>query len=88
VNDPLVSEILKAVSQGDRLKDITVAECTEQEGQLWYRGKRYVPEGDQLQLPLIQKHPDRALASHPGWAKTFDLLDIQSYWKEMRKQVD
>jgi hypothetical protein len=38
--DPLVNEILKAIEQGASLKEITVAECTEQEGQVWYRGKR------------------------------------------------
>jgi len=87
-DDPLPNKILKAISQGDSLKNITVAECTEQEGQMWYRGKRYVPKGDQLRLRLIQEHHNTALAGHPGQAKTFDLLDRQYYWKEMRKQVD
>jgi hypothetical protein len=48
VDDPLFNRILKAIRQEDSLKDITVAECTEKEGQVWYRGKRYVPEGDEL----------------------------------------
>jgi len=88
VKDPQVDKILRAIRQGDSLKEITVAECTEQEGQVWYRGKRYDPEGDQLRLRLIQEHHDTALAGHPGQAKTFDLLDRQYYWKEMWKQVD
>jgi len=87
-DDPLHNTNLDAIRQGDSLKDITVGECMEQEGQVWYRGKRYVPEGDQLRLRLIQEHHDTALAGHPGRAKTFDILDRQSYWKEMRKQVD
>jgi len=53
-NDPLPSRILEAIRQGDSLKAIPVAECTEQEGQVWYRGKRYIPEGDQLRVRLIQ----------------------------------
>jgi hypothetical protein len=84
----LPSKILKAISQGDSLKDIAVAECTEQEGQVWYRGKRFVREGDQLRLRLIQNHHDTALAGHPVRAKTFDLLERQYYWKDMRKKVD
>jgi len=52
-DDPLPSRILEAVRQGASLKEITIAECTEQEGQVWYRGRRYVPEGDQLRLRLI-----------------------------------
>jgi hypothetical protein len=65
-DDPLHNKILEAIRQGGSLKDITVAECTEQEGKVWYRGKYYVPEGDQLRLRLIQEHHDTALAGHPG----------------------
>jgi len=88
MDDPLPSRIVEAIRQGGSLKDITVAECTEQEGQVWYWGKRYVPENDQLWLRLIQEHHDTALARHPGRAMTFDLLDRQYYWKDMRRQVD
>jgi len=86
--DPLPDKILKAIREGNSLNEITVVECKEQDRQVWYRGKHYVPEGDQLQLRLIQEHHDTALAGHPGWAKTFDVLDRQYYWKDMRKQVD
>jgi transposase InsO family protein len=87
-DDPLPNTILDAMRQGDGLNDITVVECTEQGGQVWYRGKRYIPEGDQLRLRLIQTHLDTILAGHPGRAKTFDLLDSQYYWKDIRKQGD
>jgi hypothetical protein len=88
MDDPLRNKMVEAIRQGGSLKDITVAECTEQEGKVWYRAKCYVPEGDQLRLRLIQEHHDTALAGHPGRAKTFDLLDRKYYWKDMRKQVD
>jgi hypothetical protein len=58
------------------------------DGKLSCQGKRYVPEGEQLQLRLIQEHHNTVLAGHPGRAKTFDLLDRQYYWKDMQKQVD
>jgi hypothetical protein len=87
-DDPLVNEILEAIRKRGSLRNITVAECTEQEGQVLYRGKRDVPEGDQLRLQLIQEHHDTTLAGRPGRAKTFDLLDRKYYWKDMRKQVD
>lgn len=70
------------------MKEITVAGWTEQNEQVLYRGKRYVPEGDQLRLQLIQEHQDTALAGHPGRAKTFHLLDREYNWKDMRKQLD
>jgi hypothetical protein len=86
--DPLFKKILEAIRKKDSLKEITVVEYAEQDGQGLYRGKRYVPEGNQLHLRLIQEHHDTALAGHPGRTKTFDLLDRQYYWKDMRKQVD
>jgi len=36
----------------------------------------------------MQEHHETALAGHLGQAKTFDLLDRQYYWKDIRKQVD
>jgi len=66
MDDPLPKKILEAIRQGGSLRDITVAECIEKVGQIWYRGRRYVPEGDQLRLRLIQENHDTALAGHPG----------------------
>jgi hypothetical protein len=86
--DPLPGKILEAIRTIGSLKHIMVAECTEQDGRIQYREKYYVPESDQLQLRLIQAHHNAPLAGHLGRAKTFDLLDRQYYWKDMRKQVD
>ena len=44
LEDPLPDKILKAVRKGDSMNEITVAECTEQDGYVLYRGKSYVPE--------------------------------------------
>jgi len=85
---PLPGKILKAVPEKGNLKQIPVAQCAEQNGQVLYRGKRYVPEGDELRLRLIQEHHDTALARHPGKVKTYDLLDREYDWKEMQRQVD
>ena len=86
--DPLVGKMLQAIRHNGSLTEITVPEYTEQGGKVLYRGKCYVLEGDQLRLHLIQEHHDTTLARHSGRAKTFDLLDRQYYWKDMRKQVD
>jgi len=51
--DSLQGRILEAIHTNGSLKDITVTECTEQDGKIWYRGKCYVPENDQLRLRLI-----------------------------------
>jgi hypothetical protein len=44
--DPPPWKILKAIREKHCLREITVAECTEQDGQVWYRGRQYVPKGD------------------------------------------
>jgi hypothetical protein len=86
--DDFAQKIFKAVREGTSMKEITVAECSEQNGELFCRGKQYVPENPELQLRLIKEHHDTPLAGHPGRSKTFDLLSRRYYWKTMRKQVD
>jgi hypothetical protein len=86
--DNLRSRMLDAVRQGTSMREITVAECSEKEGQLYYQGRRYVPEDPELQLPLIKEYHDTPLTGHPGRSKMFDLLSRQYYWTTMRKQVD
>ena len=86
--DPLTDRILSAIQSNGSLKETTVAECTELEGRVLYRGKCYVPEDDQLQLCLIHEHYNTVLAGYLERAKTVDLLDGEYYWKDTRKQVD
>jgi hypothetical protein len=83
--DSPVGRVLDVVRQGTLMREIMVAECSEDNGQLYYRGKRYVPEDSELQLRLIKEHHDTPLAGNPGWSKTFDLLSRQHSWKTMRK---
>jgi hypothetical protein len=77
--DGLVERILDAVRQGISMREITVAECSQEKGQLYYRGQRYIPESPELQLHLIREHHSTPLAGHPGRSKTFDLLSRQYY---------
>jgi len=86
--DPLRGSILEAIRTNGSPRDVTIAECAEQDGTIQYRWKCYVPESHQRRLRLIQEHHDTALAGHPGRAKMFDLLDRQYYWKDMWKQVN
>jgi hypothetical protein len=46
--DPLPGEILKAIREKGSLKGIAIAESSERNAQVWYRGKCSLPEGDQL----------------------------------------
>jgi len=86
--DPLPGRMLNAIRINIVLHQITVGECTEEDGRLRYRGKLYVPDIDELRLRIIRDHHDTALAGRPRRAKMFDLLDRGYYCKEMRKDVD
>jgi len=86
--DPLPGKILEAIRTNSGLQEITVTECTDENGQLRYRGNLYVPDSDELHLHIIQEHHNTALAGHRGRAKTFDLLDRGYYSVEMRKDVN
>jgi hypothetical protein len=46
--DDLAQRILEAVRKDTSMKEITLAECSEQDGKLFFRGKQYVPEDLEL----------------------------------------
>jgi hypothetical protein len=85
---PLPRKVLNVMQVNGSLKEITEAECTEQDGRIQYRGKCYGPEDDQLRLRLKYDHHYTTLTEHPARAKRFDHVDRQNYWREMQKQVD
>ena len=85
--DPLPGKILEAIQTRSGIQEITIADRTEDKGQIRYRGNLYVPDGDELHLRIIQDDHQTALAGHPGRAKTFDLLNRGSYWTDMRKDI-
>jgi hypothetical protein len=72
--DELAMNIMKALRKRESVREITIEECSEEDGQLCYRGKIYIPENIQLQRQLIKEHHETPLAGHPGRSKTFDLL--------------
>jgi transposase InsO family protein len=67
---------------------ITLAECEERDGRLWYRDRLYVPEHEPLRLHLMKRHHEAPNAGHPGRSKTLELLQRQYYWPTMRKDVE
>jgi hypothetical protein len=60
----------------------------EQDWTIQYRWNCNILVNNRLRLWLKQEHHNTALAGYPGWAKTFNLLDWQYYWKDMWRQVD
>lgn len=87
--DPFPTKVLKMLEAGTRhSKDISLSECTEQDGRLLYRQRLYVPDYDPLRLDIIISHHDNPAAGHQGRAKTLELISRQYYWPSMRKDID
>src|SRR5512147_818026 len=67
---------------------LTLSDCEEQDGHLWYQGKLYVPHYEPLKLQLLKDHHDAPAAGHAGRAKTLELLSRRYYWPKMYQDVD
>ena len=74
--DCFPGEILEMLRDGIRhTKKISLSECREENGQLVYRDRIYVPNHDQLRLRILQTHHDPPAIGHPGRGKTLELID-------------
>jgi len=58
--NPLPGKILDAIRTNSGLQEIAVAECTEENGRLRYRGSLYVLDSDELRKYIVQEHHDTA----------------------------
>ena len=87
--DKTPSEVLQALKRGDRRHPkVSLAECEDRQGTLFYRGRIFVPDHDELRLHIIQNHHSTPAFGHPGRAKTLELIQREYYWQTMRKDVD
>jgi hypothetical protein len=86
--DPIPNQILRMLQekvQHSRL--ISLADCEEIDGKLYYREKLFVPASDRLRLHLIQQHHDTPAMGHSGRTKTLELLSRNYYWSGMIQDV-
>jgi len=88
IADKFPNKILQALQDGQKQStEITLAECTKQDGYLHYREKKYVPNHSPLRLRIIQDYHDTPSAGHPGRNKTFELVSRGYYWLGMRETI-
>ena len=87
--EEFLGRILGLLHDGTRQwKEISLADCKEMNGRLFYRDCLFVPDHTPLRLQLLQDHHDPPAMGHPGRAKTLELLARNYYWPSMRKDVD
>ena len=86
--DLVPSEILEALDKGkDRHPLISLAECTRQNGLLYYRNRLYVPDNNDLKAELLKESHESLIAGHQGKTKTYELLSRSYYWPGMLQYV-
>ena len=86
--DSLPNRVLTALRSGEtRSKDLTLADCKETDGRLYYRERLYVPQYHPLQLRLCRLHHDSPIGGHLGNANTYELLQRTYYWPNMQEFV-
>ncbi|QSZ34660.1 hypothetical protein DSL72_007514 [Monilinia vaccinii-corymbosi] len=79
--DPLPLSVLDALRKGNsRYPKITLSDCQENNGLLYYRGKLYVPALDELKAALLRLYHDSPVTGHPHRTRTFELLSRDYYW--------
>lgn len=69
-------------------KEISLAECMNDNGRLLFRRKLWVPDYQYLMLRILCNSHDSSLTGHPGRAKTLGLIKRHFCWPSMHKYVE
>ena len=73
--DPFLTEILTFIQEGTQHhRKITLGDCGDDNGQLTYQNRLYIPEHKPLRLHLMREYYDPPAVGHPGRAKTLELI--------------
>ena len=67
---------------------IAMQDCEIHAGQIYYRGKLYIPPNDELKFHVIYRTHSTGPGGHPGRVKTLDLLNRSYWWPRMAKEVE
>ena len=83
--------VVKATSELKRdktRKPTHSAEWSETaDGLLLFRGKIYVPRGQDLRRRIVKQHHDSRIAGHPGRWKTLELVSRSYWWPQMSRYI-
>lgn len=82
-SDPLPLSVLESLRKGSsRHSKIQLADCNENNGRLYYRGKLYIPDYAPLKAALLRLYHESPAAGHPHRTRTFELLSRDYYWPD------
>ena len=87
--DEELNSVLEALrTKQSRHKRITLAECVEREGYLYYRDRLYVPDDPELHAELLRMYHESPVAGHMGRSRTYEALSREYYWPGMLDYVE
>jgi hypothetical protein len=94
IRDPTYQSVKRAVDDGARkvpsklALQISLSECSvDEQGHLWFRGRRWVPDYGTMRTQIIQTFHDSAVGGHPGRELTYAGLAREYYWPCMSNDV-
>jgi transposase InsO family protein len=92
--DEAYQAMVQAVREGCRLFPtslgvrVSIGECSvSANGHLLFRGRRWVPNSDELRTKLIQGTHDSPMCGHPGRDGTAAIMIRRFFWPGMMQQV-
>ena len=71
----------------NEMKGVTLELCEWKEEHLWYEGKIWIPNNEELKGRLIGKNYDDRLAGDGGTAKTTELVSRKYYCSGLRETI-
>jgi len=69
------------------MKDVALGLCEWKDNYLWYQGRIWIPDREDLRMAIIRRHHDVPQAGHGGTAKTTELIKRKYYWPKMRETI-
>ena len=70
-NDPEYQKLQQAISRNPKSAD---QHLSLDDGLLWYKGRLYIPEKQDVKLYILEQDHDSKVARHWGHVKTLEIL--------------
>jgi len=84
--DEEIQAIKTALEQGQKeMKGVALGLCQWKDDRLWYQGKIWIPNEEDLRTAFIHQCHDDPTAGHGGTAKTTDMVSRRYYWPKTRE---
>ena len=86
--DEEIQAIKKNLEGGVKeMNGVALGLCEWKDERLWYQGKIWIPNDEELMMSLIRKNHNDPLAGHGGTAKTTKLVSRKYYWPGLIKTI-